>query len=132
LRTQASAQIDQQVGVNLQGDIALRALQSGVSGAPAPGPVLAVTGASPASLTATGTAAAAISFSIPELLDLDREGGLETLQLRLNGNGGPDGQTLLSSSGGMSLRLVGDVEAPVNPVVPGDYRGLLVIIAQWN
>ena len=131
-RTRASIEIEQQAGVDLDGAVALRAVQHSPGGGAGPASVLAATSPTPANLLVTGGAADAISISVPELLDLDREGGLETLQLRLNGEGAAEGSTLLSSSGGVSVRLAGGVEAPVNPVVPGDYRGLLVIVAQWN
>lgn len=131
-RTRGSAQVEQQVGVNLDGPVFLHNLNTSTPARTGPASVLAVTSASPASLTVRGGALDAISLSVPALLDLGRAGGLETLQMRLGSGTLGDGATLLSSSGGVSLRLVGDVKAPVNPVVPGDYRGLLVIVAQWN
>lgn len=139
VRSRGGASIEQQVGVDLQGAMAVQSLRASNNfdlsrSATSPSSGLAAASVKPASLTLSGGAGDAVSLDYPRALDLAREGGIETLQLRMSqgdGFAGP-GVTILSLDGGLSFRVGGGVEAPVNPIVPGNYRGLLVIVAQWN
>jgi hypothetical protein len=132
-RTTATAQIEQQGGIGFSGNVALQTAGLSMTGSQPGGNVLAATSPSPALVTVSGLPGSSVSLSTPDALALSREGGLESLQLKLGqALEGGGGATLLSTSGGVSLGVVGSVEDPGIPIVPGDYRGLLIIIAQWN
>jgi len=95
------------------------------------GPVVDASGTS--NLTMTG--ADAVSLAIPQFFDLVREGGIETLTVVTTADGGYAvsglrGMTM--SAGTLSIDVGGSIKVNADQLAPGEYRGLLVVVAQYN
>ena len=83
-----------------------------------------------ASVDLTGEKDDIVSLNIPQALQLAGASGSDRVRLGLRhdlANG-----ALVMASGEMRLHVVGTVEADINQTAPGLYRGVLVIIAQFN
>ena len=83
-----------------------------------------------ASLQISGGKDEILSLDIPTAFSLDRHGGGDGLRVSLSHSAG--GGAVTTASGAMRLRLGGSVEADINQVAPGLYRGVLVIMDQYN
>jgi hypothetical protein len=90
-----------------------------------------------ATLTIYGQSGGAVSMAVPETFEVIRTGGTETLTVKTNTNsdlagngvvlGGTPGSDSMSINVGGSLAL-----ASADPLVPGPYEGLLVVVVQYN
>jgi len=93
--------------------------------------------ASNATLTIYGQSGDAVSMAVPQTFNVIRTGGTETLTVKTNTNsdlagngvvlGGEPGSDSMSINVGGSLAL-----ASADPLVPGPYEGLLVVVVQYN
>jgi hypothetical protein len=96
--------------------------------------VESVVSGSNASVTLTGTDA--VSLAVPDSFDLTREGGVETLKVLLMSNGNYTTldrlQSLLTDGDALSIDLSGAIRVDASRLAPGEYRGLLVVVAQYN
>ena len=119
----------------------LNASGAAVSGTAVSATTASTTGAIPlsnATLTIYGQSGDAVSMAVPESFKVIRTGGTETLTVKTNTNaeynlagngvvlGGVNADTMSVNVGG-SLSL-----ASADPLVPGPYEGLLVVVVQYN
>lgn len=103
----------------------------------------ATPGAAPlsnATLTISGQAGDAVSMAVPESFTVVRAGGTEALTVKTNTNAefglSSDGVVLAGSLMGgntMSVNVGGAISlASAEPLAPGAYEGLLVVVVQYN
>lgn len=92
-----------------------------------------------ATLTIYGQAGDAVSMAVPETFKVVRTGGSETLTVKTNtnseydidGNGVVIGGGQLADT--MSVDVGGSIAlASAQPLVPGPYEGMLVVVVQYN
>ena len=95
------------------------------------GPVVSASQTS--NLTVLG--ADAVSLAVPQFFDLTREGGMETLTVVTTAGGGyaiAGLQGMAMRSGALSIYVGGTIRVRADQLAPGEYRGLLVVVAQYN
>ena len=87
-----------------------------------------------ASFTVLGSDA--VSMSVPESFEMARQGGVETLTVQTSAGGDYSAianlQSMLSASGTLSIDVGGSIRVSADQLAPGEYRGLLVVMAQYN
>lgn len=98
-----------------------------------------LSGAVPAPARATfvvaGDAGQSISVTVPDAVDLTREGGIETAVLTTEDSLGDGPQFLggdFATSGTLSFDVGGQVMLASANVAPGTYNGVIAVIAQYN
>jgi hypothetical protein len=78
----------------------------------------------------------AVSLAVPGSFDLTREGGQETLTVLTTSDGGSATisglESLISSGDVLSVDVGGAINVSAAELAPGEYRGLLVVVAQYN
>lgn len=96
-------------------------------------------GAVPALARATfvvaGDAGQSISVTVPDAVDLTREGGVETAVLTTEDSLGDGPQFLggdFATTGTLSFNVGGQVTLASATVAPGTYNGIIAVIAQYN
>lgn len=98
------------------------------------GPRITTTSTSGASVSMSD--GVAVSLDIPESFDLALANGEWTLTVTTAVNGGQVGvlgmQSLVSPGGTLSVDVSGEISARPQDLAPGEYRGLLVVVAQYN
>ena len=127
--TGGAAQIGQRVSVDLSNDVTFRTLDVQAS-ALAP-----FNAGSPidTSVRVTGSEGDALSLAVPVEIDFARDGGPEFITVATRDlQGGDLSQPAVMTLGTMSFRIGGQVEVAVNQIVPGKYRGVLLITVQFN
>ena len=127
--TSGSAEVTQRVAIDMSGDVAFRTLDMAAS---AP---LSISASSPldASVRVTGEQGDSLSLAVPPEIDLARDGGGEFLTVATRELAGVDlSRPTVMSLGTVNFRIGGTVEAAVNQIVPGNYRGVLLITVQFN
>lgn len=93
-----------------------------------------------ATLTISGQAGDAVSMAVPESFTVVRTGGTEALTVKTNTNSefglSSDGVVLAGAIMGgntMSVNVGGAISlASAEPLAPGAYEGLLVVVVQYN
>lgn len=114
---------------------------AGVSGSAVSATGASATGAIPtgnATLTIYGQSGDAVSMAVPESFKVIRAGGTETLTVKTNTNSeyGVSGNGVVLGSANtdtMSVNVGGSLALASNdPLVPGPYEGLLVVVVQYN
>lgn len=77
-----------------------------------------------------------VSMAIPRSFDLSLEGSewLLTVHTAVNGHkvGVRGMQSLVSPGGALSVDVGGHIDVRPEDLAPGEYRGLLVVVAQYN
>ena len=98
-----------------------------------------LSGAVPAPARATfvvaGDAGQSISVTVPDAVDLTREGGIETAVLTTENSLGDGPQFLggdFATSGTLSFDVGGQVTLASANVTSGTYNGVLAVVAQYN
>lgn len=98
-----------------------------------------LSGAVPAPARATfvvaGDAGQSISVTVPDAVDLTREGGIETAVLTTENSLGDGPQFLggdFATSGTLSFNVGGQVTLASANVTSGTYNGVLAVVAQYN
>ncbi len=85
------------------------------------------------SLRVTGQQGDSLSLAVPAEIDLTRDGGAEFITVATRDlEGGDLDRPAVLTLGTMKFRIGGDVEVAVNQIVPGKYRGVLLITVQFN
>jgi hypothetical protein len=92
-----------------------------------------------ATLTIYGQSGGAVSMAVPQTFQVTRTGGAETLTVKTNTNSeyGVGGNGVVLGGGQnadtMSVNVGGSLSLASNdPLVPGSYDGLLVVVVQYN
>ena len=127
--TPGSAKVGQRVSVDLSNDVSYRTLDVQAA---ALAPLKA---GSPidTSVRVTGGEGDSLSLAVPEEIDFARDGGSEFVTVATKDlQGGDLLQPAVMTLGTMSFRIGGQVEVAVNQIVPGRYRGVLLITVQFN
>ena len=98
-------------------------------------PMLTTASSSTANLSVVGDASA-VSISVPEAVDVLQTGGEESLTVVTAMDGDQatvTGFTSLISPGEiLSVDIGGEISVRPEDLAPGEYRGLLVVVAQYN
>ena len=88
-----------------------------------------------ATFTVAGDAGQSISVTVPDAVDLTREGGIETAVLTTQDSLGDGPQFLggeFATTGTLSFNVGGQVTLANANVTSGTYNGVLAVIAQYN
>ena len=127
--TSGSAQVGQRVSVDMSNDVSFRTLDmKGAAIAP-----FVATAPIDASLRVTAQQGDSLSLAVPAEIDLTRDGGAEFVTVATRDlEGGDFDRPSVLTLGTMNFRIGGDVEVAVNQIVPGRYRGVLLITVQFN
>ena len=147
-QNQATATIQDSGGILVTQDLTFQAqLPSVLPTASLSSPSLATTtpttaSASGANVTVTGNLGDTVSLAVPQTFDVTRAGGPETYVVSTYGVpgssviGAPSINNVLGgvlrANGALSVDVSGRVAMAGRSAVPGAYRGLLVVIAQYN
>jgi len=86
-------------------------------------------------ITVLGQGGDAVSLAVPEAIDMTNSGGEQTLTVVTNADGSyavPLLQGTLSSQGVLSVNVGGTLQVAADQLAPGQYRGVLVVVAQYN
>lgn len=79
---------------------------------------------------------AMVSLAIPDTFEMSLAGGEDILTVLTAVNGDQVGvlgmQSLVSPGGTLSVDVGGAISARPEDLAPGEYRGLLVVVAQYN
>ena len=98
-------------------------------------PLITTTSTSEANVSMVGDDAM-VSLAIPETFEVSLAGGEEMLTVLTAVDGGQIGvlgmQSLVSPGGTLSVDVGGEISARPEDLAPGEYRGLLVVVAQYN
>lgn len=127
--TNTSAHINDAAGIELTGQVIFQDI---VINQITLGP--AITSDASANVTVLGNDA--VSLAVPESFELTRTGGVETLTVRTSSSGDYTAidplQGMLASGEALSIDVGGTIRVSANQLAPGEYRGLLVVVAQYN
>jgi hypothetical protein len=78
----------------------------------------------------------AVSLAVPESFDLTSEDGVETLTVQLMSNGDYSAldhlRSVVINGDALSIDISGTIRVDKSQLQPGEYRGLLVVVAQYN
>lgn len=88
-----------------------------------------------ATFTVAGDAGQSISVTVPDAVDLTREGGVETAVLTTEASFGDGPQFLggdFATTGTLSFNVGGQVTLASANVASGTYNGVLAVVAQYN
>ena len=88
-----------------------------------------------ATFTVAGDAGQSISVTVPDAVDLTREGGVETAVLTTEASLGDGPQFLggdFATTGTLSFNVGGQVTLASANVTSGTYNGILAVVAQYN
>jgi hypothetical protein len=88
-----------------------------------------------ANVTVTGDSAV-VSMAVPETIDVTLAGGEESLTVFTSTDGDQATvsglESLISAGGVLSVDVGGAITVSAADLAPGEYRGLLVVVAQYN
>ena len=130
----AGAQISDSAGILVTQDLSFQTqLPSGNLQSTAAAAASTASSASSANVMLTGGAGDTVSLAVPTSFDVTRAGGPESYVVTTFG---VPGSVLLGGglreNGALSVDVSGRVALAGRSTVPGAYRGLLVVIAQYN
>jgi hypothetical protein len=86
-------------------------------------------------ITVLGQGGDAVSLAVPDAINMARTDGQQTLTVVTNSDGSyavPLMQGVLSSDGVLSVNVGGTLQTASQQLQPGEYRGVLVVVAQYN
>jgi hypothetical protein len=86
-------------------------------------------------ITVLGQGGDAVSLGVPEAIDMTNASGEQTLTVVTNADGSyavPMLQGTLSSDGVLSVNVGGTIQVASGQLQPGEYRGVLVVVANYN
>ena len=130
--TTGTAQIEERGGIEATGQVIFENLEIPTI---AVAPLITTTSTSDAHVSMAGDNAM-VSLAIPRSFDLSLEGGEWPLTVHTAVNGHKVGvrgmQSLVSPGGALSVDVGGHIDVRPEDLAPGEYRGLLVIVAQYN
>ena len=129
--TTASAAISERAGIQTTGQVIFQdiAVVPNVTIAPS------IDSTSNSQITVLGSGGDAVSLAVPEAIDMTNTNGEQTLTVVTNADGSyavPIMQGTLSSDGMLSVDVGGTLQVAAEKLQPGEYRGVLVVVAQYN
>jgi len=86
-------------------------------------------------ITVLGQGGDAVSLAVPGAIDMTNGDDGQTLTVVTNADGTyavPIMQGTLSSQGVLSVNVGGTLQVAADQLQPGEYRGVLVVVAQYN
>lgn len=86
-------------------------------------------------ITVLGQGGDAVSLAVPQAIDMTNADGEQSLTVVTNADGSyavPVLQGMLSSEGVLSVNVGGALQVAAQQLQPGEYRGVLVVVAQYN
>jgi hypothetical protein len=134
-----NAHVVERVGIDVVSPLVLPSIRATTVGAGGRGTASGAPGSN-ATLTIRGQFGGAVSMSVPESFTVVRTGGTESLTVKTSTNSefgiGDDGVMLggtAMNGDTMSVNVGGALAlASADPLVPGPYEGLLVVVVQYN
>ena len=129
--TTASAEISERAGIQTTGEVIFHdiSVMPNVTIAPS------IDSTSNSQITVLGSGGDAVSLAVPEAIDMTKSDGEQTLTVVTNADGSyavPILQGTLSSDGVLSVDVGGTLQVAADKLQPGEYRGVLVVVAQYN
>lgn len=129
--TTASAEVSERGGIQTTGEVIFQdiAVVPNVTIAPS------IDSTSNSQITVLGSGGDAVSLAVPEAIDMTNTDGEQTLTVVTNADGSyavPIMQGTLSSDGVLSVDVGGTLQVAAEKLQPGEYRGVLVVVAQYN
>lgn len=129
--TAGTAQIEERGGIEATGELIFQNLEIPNIALP----LITSTSTGDAHISVMGDDAM-VSLAVPDSIDMTMEGGLESLTVLTALDGGEVGvlgmQSLISPGGTLSVDVGGHINVRPEDLAPGEYRGLLVVVAQYN
>lgn len=127
----ASTNVSERGGIQTTGQVIFQdiAVVPNVSIAPS------IDSTSNSQITVLGQGGDAVSLAVPQAIDMTKSGGEQTLTVVTNADGSyavPIMQGTLSSEGVLSVNVGGTLQVAAGQLQPGEYRGVLVVVAQYN
>jgi len=86
-------------------------------------------------ITVLGQGGDAVSLAVPDAINMTKTDGQQTLTVVTNADGSyavPILPGVLSPDGVLSVNVGGTLQTASQPLQPGQYRGVLVVVAQYN
>lgn len=129
--TTGTTEIQERAGIEATGEIIFHDIQitPGIQLAPV------ISSDASTSLTVTGEGAV-VSVSVPATVGITLAGGEQSLTMITNTDGIQTGvtglQSLVSVGDILSVDVSGEINVTPDDLAPGEYRGLLVVVAQYN
>jgi len=127
----ASTQVTERAGIQTTGQVIFQdiAVVPNVTIAPS------LDSTSNSQITVLGQGGDAVSLAVPGAVDLTNGDDGQTLTVVTNADGTyavPIMQGTLSSQGVLSVNVGGTLQVAADKLQPGEYRGVLVVVAQYN
>lgn len=89
-----------------------------------------------ANVTVLSSGGDAVSLAVPQTFSVIRDGGAETLTVLTTSTGGSATitglESLISAGDILSVDVGGAINVSAGQLAPGEYRGFLVVVAQYN
>lgn len=129
--TGVSTTVNERVGIQTTGEVIFQdiAVTPSVTIAPT------VDSTSNSQITVLGQGGDAVSLAVPDAISMTKADGQQTLTVVTNADGGysiPVMQGVLSADGILSVNVGGTLQIASQQLQPGEYRGVLVVVAQYN
>ena len=130
--TTGTAQIEERGGIEATGQVIFQNIDIPTI---ALAPTITTTSTSDAHISVMGDDAM-VSLAVPDSIDMSQQGGLGSLTVFTALDGDQVGvlgmQSLISPGGTLSVDVGGHINVRPEDLAPGEYRGLLVVVAQYN
>lgn len=127
----ASTKITESAGIQTTGQVIFQdiAVTPSVTVAPS------IDSTSNSQITVLGQGGDAVSLAVPDAINMTKTDGQQTLTVVTNADGSyavPVMQGVLSPDGVLSVNISGTLETAQQQLQPGQYRGVLTVVAQYN
>jgi hypothetical protein len=127
----ASTKLTERAGIQTTGQVIFQdiAVTPSVTVAPS------VDSTSNSQITVLGQGGDAVSLAVPDAINMTKTDGQQTLTVVTNSDGSytvPVMQGVLSPDGILSVNVGGTLQIASQQLQPGEYRGVLVVVAQYN
>jgi len=127
----ASTEVTERAGIQTTGQVIFQdiAVTPSVTVAPA------IDSTSNSQITVLGQGGDAVSLAVPDAINMTNADGQQTLTVVTNADGSyavPIMQGVLSTDGVLSVNVGGTLQTASQQLQPGEYRGVLVVVAQYN
>ncbi|MGE5566934.1 MAG: DUF4402 domain-containing protein [Parcubacteria group bacterium] len=127
----ASTTISERAGIQTTGEVIFQdiAVTPSVTVAPV------IDSTSNSQITVLGQGGDAVSLAVSDAINMTKTNGEQTLTVITNADGSyavPLMQGVLSPDGVLSVNVGGTLQTASQQLQPGEYRGVLVVVAQYN
>jgi len=128
----ASAEISEPAGIQATGEVIFQDIQ--ITPQVAPPPVVPSSGST--NVTVLGAGGDAVSLAVPQTFSVVSPESGQSVTVVTTAQGQTAAisglQSLLSAGGTLSVDVGGAIQIRADQLQPGEYRGLLVVVAQYN